>query len=205
MKKNTLTELKAQERDTRKEIIINAAQRVFAIKPFDKVSVREIADEAGIGTSTIYTYFPNQEALFVETALRDANVLIEELDNVIGNNSVSDVEHVIESFIDFISQNDSYFRMMVVFMTQGNLTEESLSKLNSTMRLALDMFDEIFMNLGYSGNIRILSRFFFSALNGILVTFRKLPGRNDEDVISHMKDLGKVFGKLLIQMEGKEL
>lgn len=58
--KGTLTDLKMQDKELRKNIIMDAAERVFANKPYDKVNIREIAKEAGMATSSIYTYFPNQ-------------------------------------------------------------------------------------------------------------------------------------------------
>ena len=68
-KKNTLSKLKQQEREIREDLIIDAARTVFGTKTYDKVSMQEIANAAGIAKSSIYTYFKNQEALFVEAAL----------------------------------------------------------------------------------------------------------------------------------------
>ena len=45
--KNTLSQMKTREREDRKNMIIDAAERVFSNKPFNKVSMREIAEEAG--------------------------------------------------------------------------------------------------------------------------------------------------------------
>ena len=70
-KRNTLNKLKQKERRMREDLIIEAARSVFGTKTYDQVSMNEIAKAAGIAKSSIYTYFPNQEALFVETAFRD--------------------------------------------------------------------------------------------------------------------------------------
>ena len=203
-RKNTLSRLKTKERETRKSLIVEAAERVYAIKPYNKVSMREIAYEAGIATSSIYTYFPNQEALFVEATLKEANKLIDEMNNSIKDRPDEEVvEKVINGFIDFISKNDSFFRMMVLFMTQGALSDESLMKLNTAMRRGLDVFDNLFHNIEYDGNIRLFSHLAFASLNGILVTFRKLPGRSEEEIISHMKEVGRIFGTMILNMKKK--
>jgi AcrR family transcriptional regulator len=76
MAKNTLNKLKQQEREIRENLIIDAARTVFGAKTYDQVSMNEIAKAAGIAKSSIYTYFPNQEALFVETAFRDTGKFI---------------------------------------------------------------------------------------------------------------------------------
>ncbi|MBP7583421.1 MAG: TetR/AcrR family transcriptional regulator [Spirochaetes bacterium] len=197
--KNTLGKLKSEERQNRKNLIIDAAERVFASRPFDKVSMREIAEEAGMAVSSIYTYFPNQESLFLEAVLRDSNQLLDEIEGMIqpGPGGSAIIDRVIETFIEFIAQRDSYYRMMVVFMTHGNLKPESIRKLNGVVGRGLAMFDPIFVSAGYRGNVRLLSHYFFAMLNGILVTFRKFPGRSDKVIVAHMKRVGRTFTGLL--------
>ncbi len=205
-RKSTLEKLKSEERQNRKNLIIDAAERVFGGRPFDKVSMREIAFEAGIAVSSIYTYFPNQESLFLEAVLRDSNRLLDEIQVIIdsGIQGESAIDRVIDTFIEFISHHDSYYRMMVVFMTHGNLNPESLEKLNAVVLRGLKMFEPIFMNTGYGGNVRLLSHYFFAMLNGILVTFRKFPGRSDKVIIAHMKRVGKIFTRLLVTTDEKK-
>ncbi len=52
-KKIDFSELKKQEWNSRKNLIMDAAQRVFAVKTFDKVNMRDIAKEAGISAGSI--------------------------------------------------------------------------------------------------------------------------------------------------------
>jgi len=199
--RNTLGKLKSEERQNRKNLIIDAAERVFASRPFDKVSMREIAEEAGMAVSSIYTYFPNQESLFLEAVIRDSNQLLDEIEGMIrtGPGGGAMIDRVIETFIEFIALRDSYYRMMVVFMTHGNLKPESIKKLNGVVGRGLDMFTPIFVDAGYRGNVRLLSHYFFAMLNGILVTFRKFPGRSDKVIMAHMKRVGRIFTNLLVE------
>ena len=81
VKRDTLNKLKQQERQIREDLIIDAARTVFGAKTYDQVSMNEIAKAAGIAKSSIYTYFPNQEALFVEAAYRDTQRFIDELED----------------------------------------------------------------------------------------------------------------------------
>ncbi|MBN1496708.1 MAG: TetR/AcrR family transcriptional regulator [Spirochaetes bacterium] len=203
--KNTMSQLKTREREERKNLIIDAAEQVFSAKPFNKVSMREIAVEAGIAPSSLYTYFPNQELLFVEATVRDSNRLIDEMEKMLDNADQPDqgLKRVIEAFIDFISSHDSYFRMMVIFMTVGSLNPESFEKLNDVVRRGFAVFETVFKKMGYEGNSRILAHYFFAMLNGILVTFRKLEGRSDEVIIAHMKRVANVFSELLVQSTGR--
>ena len=71
--KVTLKTLKSQEKEARKNLIIDAAERVFATKPVDKATMREIADEAGMATSSIYRFFPNQKTILITTTIKRAS------------------------------------------------------------------------------------------------------------------------------------
>ncbi len=53
-------------RPLRKQQILLAALRVFARRGFQRATLREIAQEAGIGKSTIYEYFQSKTHLFQE-------------------------------------------------------------------------------------------------------------------------------------------
>ncbi|HOW83513.1 MAG TPA: TetR/AcrR family transcriptional regulator [Spirochaetota bacterium] len=198
-RKNTLSRFKENEREARRTLIMDSAEKVFSNSPFDRVSMREIADDAGIATSSIYTYFPNQDTLFVEATLRNTNALIDELNSIIESSADEHLlERSINTFIEFISKHDSYFRMMVLFMTRGNLNPEALAKLNEMVRRGLDVFESIFSKIGYKGDIRMLAHFFFASLNGILVTYRKLPGRSEDQVLAHMEEVGRVMVDLIL-------
>jgi AcrR family transcriptional regulator len=91
----------------RRNLIMDAAERVFAAKSFDKVNMREIAKEAGISPGTIYTYFPDQETLFVETSMRGAEELVEVLATVAGKGTHS-VEEAAQLYIDFFMDHYEY-------------------------------------------------------------------------------------------------
>jgi len=204
----TLKELKNREREARVNLLIDAAERVFATKPFDKVSMREIANEAGMAPSTIYRYFPNQEALFVESVVRDHNRLIENFREAV---SAADKSHgnriraVIETFFRFIIQNDSYFSMMTILMSHGNLSPESSDRVIEVMKRTLDLLDSLFNSMGYMENTRKLSRYFSSTLIGAVVAYRKLPGRSQDKIESYMNDVGRYLEESVMRMiEGSE-
>ncbi|HMK33906.1 MAG TPA: helix-turn-helix domain-containing protein, partial [Desulfomonilaceae bacterium] len=68
---STLTKLRKKERETRRDLIIDAAIRLFATTPFDRVGMRDIASEAGLSPASIYRYFSNRDDLFVEALCRE--------------------------------------------------------------------------------------------------------------------------------------
>ncbi|MDD5168290.1 MAG: TetR/AcrR family transcriptional regulator [Syntrophales bacterium] len=191
--KNTFTDLKTREIKERQKIIVDAAERVFAVKPFSKVSIRDIAREAGISHASIYRYFPDQQSLFVEAFLRGAKEIVQFLAEMIRISDGGDIEKVSEAYLAYLINNDQYFRMMTHFMLDGSLSAAMIENLNAAERQIFDQFDIMFRKMKAAEPVRPLSHAFFAALNGILITFRNYPGRSKEEVHQHMQHIAAVI------------
>jgi len=190
-KNGTLSKLKALERETRRELIIEAARTVFGEKTYEKVSMAEIAKAAGIAKSSIYTYFNSQESLFVEIACRDIRGFIENLESQIAAPEPFSLEKVIAYFLDYYIEQEAQWRMITHFALYGNKRNESVEKLDRISRRLMDQFTLVFEKLGYTGNTRMLAHTLFASLSGILIAFRKYPGRTESEKIAHMKRIGR--------------
>jgi len=196
--KTTLQTLKFREREARIKLIMDAAERVFATKSFDKASIREIAKEAGMAPSSIYRYFPNQEALFTEIVLKNQVELNRKLEDIISSgNPVSGIQNAVNTFIDFIANNDSYFRMMTIIMSQGNLSSDSSKKIIPIMNQTLDVLEKTVASTHFIEKPRTIARFIFAFLTGLVVAFNKLPGYNQKRIFTLMKEVGAVPDLLL--------
>jgi AcrR family transcriptional regulator len=197
--KVTLKTLKVQEKEARKNLIIDAAERVFATKPVDKATMREIADEAGMATSSIYRFFPNQEAILIAAAVRTQSAFNNLLERIIDRNSPEEsLKKVLSIYIDFIAENDTYFRMMTILMSQGNLNEASSRALVEVMNATLSRLDSLFTNLKFTDNPRPLSRYIYASMIGISVSYNKLPGINQDSRVKHMKSLSLLLNDMIL-------
>mgnify|MGYP004703730697 CR=1 FL=1 len=185
--------LKDEAKLARQEIIIEAAQRVFAVKPFNKVSIRDIAGEAGISHASIYRYFPDQQALFVEAFLHGAKAISISLAGLVENAKSPNIIKIGDAYVTYLMDNDQYFRMMTHFMLDGSLSEEKIEKLNAAERRIFDQFDKLFRKMNKPEPVRLLSHAFFAALNGVLITFRNYPGRTPAAVHQHMLKIARVI------------
>ena len=118
---NAFAHLKKEAKLARQAVIIQAAERVFAVKPFNEVSIRDIAREAGISHATIYRYFPDQQALFVEAFLEGAGKITDTLNELIEKSKTPDLVEISDAYVTYLMDNDQYFRMMTHFMLDGSL------------------------------------------------------------------------------------
>ena len=198
-KKNTLGRLKEQERMVRKELILDAAEKVFANKPVSKVNMREIAKEAGISPGSIYTYFPDQESLFLEASLRGYDDLVEMFTRLIRTDDAS-VEEVANAYIEYIMDHYEYMRMVQHCIFFGKFaSKEPLGTVFSSEQVLMDLFDELFMkhtNLSKK-DVRLMSHLFFASLNGILFNYGRFPSKSREQLLGHMKKLTRLFAGMI--------
>lgn len=197
--KTTLDKLREDEREVRRNLIIDAAMKLFATRNFNQVGMRDIASEAGISAASIYRYFADKDELFVEALLRESRDISEGLERIIETSPHSSIEKAATEFVDYLIERDAFFQMMTHFMIDGGISERSLDRFNEIERGLLRLFDRIFANLGATGNVRLLSHAFFASLNGILITFRNYPGRRAEESRKHMRNIAEivadVFGR----------
>jgi AcrR family transcriptional regulator len=193
---STLQKLRESERDVRRNLIIDAAMRLFAHKPFDRVGIRDIAAEAGLSPASIYRYFADRDELFVEALFREGEAIESGLKDLIAGGGPVPLEKAATVFVDYLLDNDAFFQMMTHFMIDGGISDSALERFNDTERRLLRIFDDMLETLGAQGNVRLVSHAFFAALNGILITFRNYPGRKPEDTRKHMERLASIMGKI---------
>lgn len=55
---------KERERTQRRDLLLEAAERVFGRKPFDEATMQEVAAEAQIGMQGLYEHFPSKQDLY---------------------------------------------------------------------------------------------------------------------------------------------
>jgi len=191
--KDTLSKLKQKERAAREDLIIDAARTVFGTKTYDKVSMQEIANAAGIAKSSIYTYFRNQEALFVEAAYRDTQRFINELEaRLQEKNEGERLEALIAHFLDYNTRNEVYWQMITRFSLYGEISGDASRKLDVVARRFMDLLDLVFDERPPATDKRLLSHTLFAALSGILIAFRKYPGRSEAERLAHMQRVGRL-------------
>jgi len=208
-KKDTLGKLKAKERRLRRQIIIDAAREVFGRKTYDKASMAEIANAAGIAKSSIYTYFNSQEELYAKIAFIDSCDFIEDLgsridqakkDSVGGNC----VNICITHFLEYYTAHTAQWRMITHFALHGNRDMKAVEQLNEIGRRLMDLFESVFMELGCSKDARIMAHTLFSCLSGILIAFRNYPGRTEDARIAHMTRIGEMVESMILSLVGKD-
>jgi len=71
----SITDRREREKKQRQHDIINAAEKLFFSRGYDKVSMNDIALEVELSKATLYLYFQNKKSLFFAIVLRGTKIL----------------------------------------------------------------------------------------------------------------------------------
>lgn len=189
--KSTFKQLREDEREVRKRLLIKAAMDLFEEKSFHEIGMRDIAIKAGVSAASIYRYFPSRDDLFVESLIQDINTIEKLLQQRVkkGDN----METITLAVVDYMVDNEATFQMMVHFMIRGELNPQALKKFNGVQRYFLNMFDKVVKKTADAGNLKLNTQAFFASLAGVVLTFRNYPGRTAEQKRKAMHKLALII------------
>jgi AcrR family transcriptional regulator len=188
-----LAEIKQNERETRRRLILSSAQKLFAEKDFRSVTVREIAKSAEVSIGTIYNYYANLDELFFDVFVEGTEQITELLAIEKQENQPFSLARLCEIYIVYLNENMTFYQMMGHFMLGGKLSAEGTEKLNLVMRGLMDRVQAIIVAAGVKGETRLVAHALFSALNGIMISYAQYPGRSRDEIRRHTQRLAKVI------------
>jgi len=138
--KGTLHRLKKSQRAARRELILSAAQNLFAERDFRSVTAWEIARRAGVSPGTLYLYYKTLDELFLDVFFAGAQEITGRLDRALSRKGGCSVVRFCTLYVDFLNTHMTFYQMMGHFMLGGNLTARATDRLDPVMRELLDRF-----------------------------------------------------------------
>lgn len=192
-------QLKEDEREVRRALIMEAALELFKRKPFDEIGMRDIAAAAGVSPASIYRYFPSQEELFIEAFIQDLVVVGDDfksrLEKRLSRIQGQDPDIIFEfanAVVDHLMDNEATFQMMSFLMIKGEMPGYLLKRFNNVQKSFIDKIDDVLRIAGFEGSLRLFSHTFFASILGVLITFRNYPGRSRDEIKSHVHRLAGI-------------
>lgn len=200
MSSSILKQLREDEREARKNLILEAVLKLFSQKPFDEIGMRDIAAEAGVSPAAIYRYFPSQEELFMEAFIKDLTSTRTRFQESLVEASQSPPQEPLEEMahviVDHLINNEATFQMMSYLMIKGNMPDYLLTRFQTLQTAFIDKIIEVFRMAGIEDPDRTLSHAFISSVMGVLMTFRNYPGKDIENAEDHIHLLVKLIATI---------
>ena len=96
------------------EKILNAAIQCISTKGYASVSLRDIADEAGVVLSQVNYYYKNKEGLFIEVVKVLAQRYLQEIEDKLSQGKTEEERgaYLIEFFQDMLLRNPGLFKLL---------------------------------------------------------------------------------------------
>jgi AcrR family transcriptional regulator len=114
----------------RRELILDAAARVFAERGFGGATMKDIAAGAGVAKSVVYDHFASKSELYVELLTRHAEAMMA---FVFDREPASSSERLFrdrtEAFFEFVERDRFAWRMLFREPPTGDRTVEALHAL----------------------------------------------------------------------------
>ncbi len=130
---DALQKRRAEEKEQRREAIIDAAEQVFADTGFDRATIDEVARQARVSRALVYLYFKNRDELQLAVGVRALRLLREHFLAAVaaedsGYDKVAACGH---TYLRFAAEHPTYFAALSHF--ESRPAAEALTPTESEM------------------------------------------------------------------------
>ena len=132
------------------------------------------------------------DELFLDVFLKNAEAIRSLIDKKSGNKA-PDFKTLCIDYVAFLNDHMTFYQMMGYFMLGGDLSPEATDKLNHTMRALMDRIEAGMREAGIGDDSRLKSHALFSALNGLMISYARYPGRTPDDIRAHTLRLAELI------------
>lgn len=170
-----------------KQDIVNAAGKLFSERGFDKVTMREIAQEARCSHTTIYIYFDNKLALLHYLSMPPLQELKQKMEKTMQQSNLQHkgkLKTISRQFIHFCFSNRTMFH--IFFYTKPSRVDQGKPE-TEVNKLRIELFNLIKQSLQNYLQIEeendwilSFSRIYFYTLHGIVGTYENSEESTEE-------------------------
>lgn len=126
-----------EQKQQRRETILETARRLYADRTYDAVDVATIASESGIAKGTVYLYFGTKEEIFLELARRAYREWAEGMKRGLGDPAIRhSIPKVVHLFGQRLQERPELLRLIPILHTklEGNSSADAILGLRQEMQ-----------------------------------------------------------------------
>ena len=99
--------------NTRKEEILNAAEKLYQTKSFKNITLNDIAELTTFKRTSIYNYFETKEEIFLTLNKRHYESWCDDLENIIQNNKTLSKDEIAKNIAHSLEKREDMLRLMM--------------------------------------------------------------------------------------------
>ena len=179
--------------------ILNAAFKCISERGYASVSLRDIADEAGVVLSQLNYYYKNKEGLFTEIIKTLAQQYFNEIEDNLkkGETEKEKMMHLIEYFQEMLKEKPELFKLLFDLTSMALWSESFKELLNDLFNNIVNLIETYIITefsderkLKYKSPVT-LSRMMLGTLFGMSIQVMLANG--EEDMIDSLSSLKALF------------
>jgi len=175
-----------KERDTSQKIL-NAAYKCISAKGYANVSLRDIAEEAGVYLSQLSYYYKNKEGLFNEVvkAVRQENMQYLEKGLKQGTTTKDNLSLVVQYSQVLIKENTDIYRVLLDFFNMAMWSQSLNKELGAFLKEISNIIEKYIINdCTLKENVQVyppnaITRLIVGAVFGIAMQYILEPENED--------------------------
>jgi len=140
-----MKEIKEQEKEQRRNYILDAAEKLFFSRGYDGVSMDDIANEVEFNKATLYLYFKSKESLFFTVVLRGIRILNAMIEEGIKDckTSIEILDTIGKVYFEFVNKYPDYNRTYLYFQS-GRFNLENNEDMDEIVKEILKLRQDTF-------------------------------------------------------------
>ncbi len=99
--------------NSRKEEILNAAEKLYQTKNFKDITLNDIAELTTFKRTSIYNYFETKEEIFLMLNKRQYEAWVSDLENIIKTNKTLSKDDIAKNIADSLEKREDMLRLMM--------------------------------------------------------------------------------------------
>lgn len=112
---NSISKLSRREREKlqRRNEILRSATELFFEKPYDNVSMDDIAQKIELSKTTLYLYFKNKQSLYFSVVVKGMKILSNELENAKSGDKtgLNQILSMANAIYNYMATNSDYYKL----------------------------------------------------------------------------------------------
>lgn len=142
----SIKKIKEQEKEQRRNYILDEAEKLFFSRGYDNVSMDDIANAVELNKATLYLYFKNKESLFFTIVLRGIRILNAMIDERIKNckTGIEILNTIGKVYFEFVNKYPDYNEAYLYFRS-GRFDIEKNRDVNEIIKQILKLRQDTFL------------------------------------------------------------
>jgi AcrR family transcriptional regulator len=174
--------LTEEEQVRRRKEIFNASVHLFLQKGFNETSMREIAEAAGIGKSTLYDYFPSKDDILLSFVEDELESLTQRGEKIAEQkiSAAEKLQQIMADYMEYLAEQQDFY--MNLSLEVQRLAQQSLARIQAKRHAYQDLIRSVIEEGIQEGCFRavdplLATRIILTALTPAVYTTRPVQSR----------------------------